>query len=45
METRVAFVGPNGAGKSTLLKTLFGKLAIMEGNRIINAKCTVGVFN
>jgi len=45
MDTRVAFVGPNGAGKSTLLNTLIGKLDILDGNRIINGKVKVGVFN
>ena len=45
MDTRIAFVGPNGAGKSTLLNTLIGKLDILDGNRIINGKVKVGVFN
>lgn len=45
MDTKIAFVGPNGAGKSTLLNTLIGKLDILDGNRIINGKVKVGVFN
>jgi ATP-binding cassette subfamily F protein 3 len=45
MDTRIAFVGPNGAGKSTLIKTLTGKIANLDGQRIINGKLKIGLFD
>lgn len=45
MDTRIAFVGPNGAGKSTLIKSFTGKIDILDGNRIINGKLKIGLFD
>ena len=45
MESRIAVVGPNGVGKSTFLNLLTASLLPISGDRRINHKVRVGLYN
>ena len=45
MESRIAVVGPNGVGKSTFLNLLTSSLVPIGGDRRINHKVRIGLYN
>ena len=45
MLSRIAVVGPNGVGKSTFLNLLTGSLTPVNGERRINHRVRIGLYN
>ena len=45
MESRIAVVGPNGVGKSTFLNLLTASLTPVSGERRINHRVRIGLYN
>ncbi|KAI6655884.1 ATP-binding cassette sub-family F member 1-like [Oopsacas minuta] len=45
MQSRIAVVGPNGVGKSTFLNLLTASLTPTVGERVINHRVRIGLYN